>query len=130
MKLNRTLAYGLSCLHYLAERTDRDWVDAREIAEHQSMPVAYCNKVLQSLTHAGLVTSVRGKGHRLARAPDKISVWQVMEAFTFNGAPTRPQPELNHRLYRSLKQEVDGWLAAVSLTDIIEKAKQGVATTR
>ena len=124
MKLNRTLAYGLSCLQYLAEKSDRGWVEVREIAQSQGLPVAYCNKVLQSLTHAGLVSSIRGKGHRLAKRPEEISVWEVMEAFTFNGAPDKPQPELNHRLYRALKQEVDGWLAAVSLTDIIEKAKR------
>ena len=123
MKLNRTLAYGLACLEYLSHKRDREWVEVKEIAAHQGLPVAYCNKVLQALAHANLVKSVRGKGCRLAADPDDINVWQIMEAFTLNGAPPSSRPGADLRLYRSLQHTVDGWLETVSLTEIIEKSK-------
>ncbi|MFH1619545.1 MAG: Rrf2 family transcriptional regulator [bacterium] len=141
MKMNRTLAYGLACLQYLGNghHTSSEWIEIKEIAQRQNLPAAYCNKVLQALTHAGLVESHRGKGYRLARPLEKISVWDVMEAFTFNGAPkgnSHPLrtggllfgcgqgPELSIKLYECLREQVNHWLVGLSLSDIVESVKQ------
>ena len=128
MKMNRTLAYGLVCLHRLeAEGRNRPWVQLADIARDQGLPRAYCHKVLQALVHSGLVRSVRGKGYRLARPLDKISVWAVMEAFTFNGAPKQDKPELSILLYESLREQVNKWLVGLTLDDVVQLSRPETA---
>ena len=125
MKLNRTLAYGLVCLYRLGqEGQNRPWVQTGDIALKENLPKAYCNKVMQALVRAGLARSVRGKGFRLARPLEKISVWDVMEAFTFNSAPKLKKPELSFILYESLRDQVNRWLVGLTLEDVVQMARE------
>lgn len=123
MKMNKTLAYGLACLHYMGENESRNWLRVSEIAKFQDLPGPYCNKVLQSLVHAGLVESQKGRGYRLRKSLDNISVWDLMEAFTFNGAPKTDKKELSIKLYETLREEVNHWLVGLTVKDIIEMMK-------
>ncbi|MBI4656804.1 MAG: Rrf2 family transcriptional regulator [Elusimicrobia bacterium] len=124
MKMNRTLAYGLACLHYLGEYGQNRWVQVSEISKFHNLPSAYCNKVLQALIRAGFVESQKGKGFRLRKDLDDISAWELMEAFTFNGAPKIPKKELSIKLYETLKNEVDHWLVGLSVFDIMQMMKE------
>lgn len=124
MKLNRTLAYGLACLHYLGEHNNGDWTEIKDISKFQGLPPAYCNKVMQSLVHAGLVESQKGKGYRLIKDLEDISVWQLMEAFTFNGAPDSEKKELSIKLYCTLKDQVNKWLIGLTVKDIVDVMRQ------
>jgi len=124
IKMNRTLAYGLACLHYLGEHNSGEWTEVRDISRFQGLPLAYCNKVMQALVHVGFVESLKGKGYRLIKDLDEISVWQLMEAFTFNGAPESDKKELSIKLYKTLKEEVDHWLVGLTVRDIIEIMKE------
>jgi Rrf2 family protein len=119
MKFNRTLAYGLSCLQYLSEHSHEGWMETRQIAQTQGLPESYCNKVLQSLVHAGMVVSSRGRGFKLSRPLQDISAWQVMEAFTFNGAPPARQKNNSAELYDSLRTRVNHMLAGLTLDEVV-----------
>ncbi|GAB4029141.1 MAG: hypothetical protein Fur0012_03110 [Elusimicrobiota bacterium] len=120
MKLNRTLAYGLACLHHLGEHDHGEWTEIKDISRFQGLPPAYCNKVMQALVHVGFVQSQKGRGYRLIKDLDDISVWQLMEAFTFNGAPDSERKELSMKLYCTLKEQVNKWLVGLTVKDIIE----------
>lgn len=120
MKLNRTLAYGLACLHYLGEHNHGEWTEIKDISRFQGLPPAYCNKVMQALVHVGFVESQKGRGYRLIKDLDDISVWQLMEAFTFNGAPDSEKKELSMKLYCTLREQVNKWLVGLTVRDIIE----------
>lgn len=124
MKLNRTLAYGLACLHYLGEASAKEWIEIKDISRFQGLPRAYCNKVMQALVHAGLVESQKGKGYRLIKDLEEINVWQLMEAFTFNGAPESEKKELSIKLYCTLKEEVNKWLIGLTIKDIVDVMKE------
>jgi len=124
MKLNRTLAYGLACLHYLGEHNHGEWIEIKDISKFQGLPSAYCNKVMQVLVHMGFVESQKGRGYRLLKDLDDISVWQLMEAFTFNGAPDSSKKELSIKLYCTLKEQVNKWLIGLTVRDIIEMMKE------
>ncbi len=52
----------------------------RELAECMDVPATYLAKVLQSLTHAGILESVRGPGGgvRLARPASQIALWDIL----------------------------------------------------
>lgn len=119
MKMNKTLAYGLACLNRLSEGDERRWVDVKEIAQRENLPVAYANKVMRALVHVKLVESARGKGYRLARPLEDISVWEVMEAFTFNGAPKQDRKQLSGQLYASLQRQVNQWLEGITVGDVV-----------
>lgn len=123
VKINKTLAYGLACLHYLGENESCEWLRVSEISHHQNLPAAYCNKVLQALSRAGLVDSQKGKGYRLRRKLDDINVWELMEALTFNHAPETGKKELTIKLYETLREEVNHWLVGLTVKDIVEMMK-------
>lgn len=123
MKFNRTLAYGLACLQCLSQHEGGGWLETRVIAKEQGLPESYCNKVLQGLVHAGLVTSSRGRGFKLAKPLPAINVWEVMEAFTFNGAPAAPGEKKSMRLYQSLHERVNRMLAGLTLDEVLESAE-------
>jgi Rrf2 family protein len=120
MRMNRTLAYGLACLQYLGANNGGQWNQVADIARFQGLPAPYCNKVLQALVHAGFVASQKGRGYRLTRDLGDISVWALMEAFTFNGAPAPEREEIPGKLYKKLREEVNHWLVGLTVQDIIE----------
>lgn len=124
MRMNRTLAYGLACLHYLGQHNGGCWNQVAEISRFQGLPAPYCNKVLQALVHAGFVESQKGRGYRLRKDLDKISVWQLMEAFTVNGAPKAGKAEVPNKLYETLRAEVNHWLVGLTVQDIIEMMRE------
>src|SRR3712207_4481779 len=126
MKFNRTLAYGLACLQYLAKHGPDGWAETRQIARTHGLPESYCNKVLQSLVHAGLVTSSRGRGFKLAKPLESISAWEVMEAFTFNGAPQAQRKNNSVELYECLRARVNHMLAGLTLDEIVESIRTSV----
>jgi len=80
LALTKKTEYALSTLAHLARYRDRP-CSAREIAERYRMPSAMLTNVLKTLSHAGLVTSVRGTrgGYQLAVAPAQISLGRIME---------------------------------------------------
>ena len=123
MKFNRTLAYGLACLHFLSKHDTDGWMETRHIAKSQGLPESYCNKVLQGLVHAGLVTSSRGRGFKLAKPLGSISAWEVMEAFTFNGAPASARRTNSGELYESLRNRVNHMLAGLTLDEVIDSVE-------
>lgn len=124
IKMNKTLAYGLACLHYLGQHEDGGWNQVGDISRFQGLPAPYCNKVLQALVHAGLVESQKGKGYRLRKDLDKINVWELMEAFTFNHAPEIGKKEIGIKLYETLRGEVNHWLVGLTVRDIVEMMKE------
>ena len=54
----------------------------REISAEMDIPRTFVSQILGDLVHAGIVVSSFGRdgGHRLARAPDQVSVADVIEA--------------------------------------------------
>ena len=82
LRLSKKADYGLIALSYMAAAGQRPIVSAREMAEQHDIPVELLAKVLQRLARRGVLTSVQGinGGYRLARAPQTISVAEVVEA--------------------------------------------------
>ena len=79
MQMNRQTDYAMRAVLYLATSP---MARIREIAEAQFVPREYLAKILQKLSKAGIVNTHRGVdgGISLARAPDQISMLDVMEA--------------------------------------------------
>lgn len=82
MKLSSRSEYGIRALLELAQRTGEGPIQSREIAERQRIPDAYLNQLLLTLRKAGIIRSVRGPsgGHLLARAPERVTLADVVSA--------------------------------------------------
>jgi Rrf2 family protein len=74
--------YGLICALHLAKRAGEGPITGREIAAGERLPGDYVEQILLRLRRAGLVNSTRGArgGYSLARAPEDISVREVIAA--------------------------------------------------
>lgn len=73
--------YGLHCLLYLAVPLDEP-ASSRDLAELQGISVSFLAKIFPKLEKAGIVKASEGirGGYQLARAPDQISVLEVVDA--------------------------------------------------
>ncbi|MCA9244244.1 MAG: Rrf2 family transcriptional regulator [Phycisphaerales bacterium] len=79
--ISPTAEYALRAIVALAQRHDRAVVTP-DLAKATRISAPYLSKILQSLGRAELVLSQRGVGggFRLARAPGKMSVLEVINA--------------------------------------------------
>ncbi len=75
--------YAIRAVTYLAGLQDQEVpVSAAEIGKLEEIPPYYLAKVMQSLAHAGIVRSTRGRdgGFTLARPAGEIHVLEIIEA--------------------------------------------------
>ncbi len=90
--------YAIRAVTYLAGRDDQVVpISAAEIGKIEDIPPYYLAKVLQSLAHAGIVQSTRGRdgGFTLARPAEEIHVLEVIEAIEV-GSHWKDQCVLGH----------------------------------
>jgi Rrf2 family protein len=126
--------YGLICALRLARRAGEGPVTGREIAATERLPADYVEQILLRLRRAGLVNSTRGArgGYSLARAPEEISVREVIAASelgTFDlHCVTHPVGEERcaesqscsiRPVWVMLQQKIDDVLESVHLGDLL-----------
>jgi Rrf2 family nitric oxide-sensitive transcriptional repressor len=82
IRLNLSTDYALRALLYLARQPEAQ-SSTREVAEFYGISLDHVSKVVQHLSHAGMVRAGRGRGGgiRLGRSPERISVGEVVELF-------------------------------------------------
>lgn len=82
MKISRSVTYALVATGYIAENQQDGPVMALRIAKEYDIPVEYLLKILKQLAKAKVLQSKRGPrgGFLLARKPEKITMFQIIEA--------------------------------------------------
>ncbi len=82
IRISRETDYAILLLVHLARRPAGRVVTAREIADHTGVSRPMVSKILKALARGGLLRSHRGArgGYSLPRAPEEISVVEVIEA--------------------------------------------------
>ena len=101
-----------------------------DIAERQSIPVAYLGRLFVGLRRYGLVKSSRGPGggYRLARSARDISIADMIEAVDEKVDNTRCQGRVNcqdnhkcltHVLWSDLSRRIQDVLSDVRLLDVV-----------
>lgn len=81
MQVTRETDYAIRCVYYLAgKKSGVTMVD--EISKEMNIPKSFLAKILQKLGKGSLVKSYRGVkgGFMLSRAPEEISLLEVIEA--------------------------------------------------
>jgi Rrf2 family cysteine metabolism transcriptional repressor len=89
MMFSTKAEYGVRVMVELARHELGTPVPLAEIAEHDGLPLAYLEHLVARLRKAGLVDSRRGSrgGYMLARAPEQITMAEVVEALEGSIAP-------------------------------------------
>ncbi len=74
--------YAIQAMLYLALKPQGTVVPMKELTKKLTLPYHFVSKILQRLTHKGLVTSLKGPtgGFALSAPAEKISLYQVVEA--------------------------------------------------
>lgn len=113
MQLDKASSYALWATACIARQASGRAVQGRIVASLCEFPFDYLLKILQQLTHHGILVSERGRtgGFRLARPPEKITVLNVVEAMH---GPVRGQvrgrghkrPNQSERLLQDACQEI------------------------
>ncbi|MBI4437092.1 MAG: Rrf2 family transcriptional regulator [Candidatus Omnitrophica bacterium] len=91
----------------------------REISEKETIPKSFLSKLVQSLTHGGLLEARRGMhgGVNLARPKEEISVLEIIEAC--EGPLRSPTCLLNHTTQCPRSTEC-------SIHEVWQKAQEGM----
>ena len=82
IRVTRLTDYGIVLLSRFAAEEPGAVLSARELAEETGIPLPTVSKILKTLTREGLLLSHRGTqgGYSLSRAPEKVSVADVISA--------------------------------------------------
>ena len=106
--------YGLRAVLELAASYHRGPLSAREIARRGGLPEPFVKKLLQRLAAARIVQALRGRrgGYALTRAPEHISLLEVLEAFEDLAPVSCLQLQLQHLPTDAVPTEGDAPCAA------------------
>ena len=82
LRISKLTDYGIVLLARFAGASEGAQLSAREMAEATALPLPVVSKMLKQLASAGLLESLRGAkgGYRLMRAPDAITVAEIVHA--------------------------------------------------
>lgn len=133
MKLTTRGHYSVKALLDLSLQPNYGPTSVKAIAQRQSIPPPYLEKLLIEMRRAGLVNSVRGAqgGYQLARSPARISLGQILEAVgetitPLSGhEPNAEQAEdwVTFSLWYRLHQKLKEALYSISLEDLYFDAR-------
>lgn len=146
MKLSTRSTYGMRALVELALSAGHGPVSAAAIAKRHHLSVAYLEQLLHRLKRQGLVTSVRGPrgGYRLAKAPDRISMSDVVRVLdgateaqrsATNGArrtvvangvsreASRHAQRIAQAVWHGVHERLTQSLAAITLQDLCDEVR-------
>ncbi|MFN8629585.1 MAG: Rrf2 family transcriptional regulator [Chloroflexota bacterium] len=82
LELTKRGDYAVRAMLALTRGAGNGLLSARRIADAMDIPVRFLPQVLADLQRAGLIEAAPGRagGYRLARAPESVSLLQVIEA--------------------------------------------------
>jgi len=89
MRISTKGRYGLRAIVDMARSEDKKQVSVKSIAARENISERYLERIFNTLKINGIIISVRGAGggYRLARAPDMITVGQILRALEGSLAP-------------------------------------------
>lgn len=141
MKLTTKGRYAVSAMADLAAINEGKPVALSDIAVRQGISLSYLEQLFAKLRRAGLVKSARGAGggYSLTGAPSTIRVADIVEAVDeqirttacVTGSAVGCQGTtarcLTHDLWDELGRQIEIFLNAVTLEDILKKRVLGMA---
>lgn len=135
MKISTKGRYALRMLIDLASNHEDGYISLKDIAERQDISKKYLEQIVPMLNKSGILRTNRGNkgGYMLAKAPNELTVGDVLRATEGNLAPvscleyepnTCPRCEDCATLYiwEGLYKAVNEYLDNITIQDIIDRA--------
>jgi Rrf2 family transcriptional regulator, iron-sulfur cluster assembly transcription factor len=130
MRLTTKGRFAVTAMVDLAMRQTRGPVTLAAISERQRISLSYLEQLFGKLRRHKLVTSVRGPGggYNLARAPQTITVSEIISAVdeaidaTQCGGKENCHDErrcMTHDLWATLNEKMHDYLSSVTLGDLL-----------
>lgn len=140
MKLSTKGRYGTRAILEIAKQHGLRPVKRKDIVQAQQVPDSYIENILVSLKAAGIVQTIRGAngGYQLTRAPETITVLEVVEALegslvpvgcldeNFSGCPmekTCPTRDVWMEMYQAMRTVLEKY----SLQDLLDRQEEGAS---
>ena len=134
MRLSAKTEYAcVAMIELAAGYTSREPVRIRKITDEHDIPARFLVQILLQLKGAGLVNSTRGAagGYQLARAPQDISLGEVMEVI--EGPDDIPSSTVSrdsraaralHETWRGVMQVQRDFLRGITLAELLERTRR------
>lgn len=135
MHLSTKGRYAVMAMADLARRQDEAVraVALADIAARQEISLSYLEQLFARLRRQGLVKSARGPGggYRLARPPEDTNIADIVTAVDEplratrcnvkigKGCMAKGERCMTHDLWEEMGRQMQGYLASVSLADVI-----------
>ena len=134
MKLSTRCRYGTRLMLDMAQHYNKGPIQLGDIAKRQDLSLKYLEQIIIPLKKAHYVGSVRGPkgGHFLTKDPGEITVGEVValldgaslvECVNDNTICQRADFCPTRLLWKEISEAVFDKLQAVTLADLVEKAK-------
>jgi Rrf2 family transcriptional regulator, iron-sulfur cluster assembly transcription factor len=141
MKLSKKAEYAMRALLSMARDTETSTFGIQDIATRERIPLKFLEQILLALKNGGLLRSKRGVGggYQFQKTPSRITLGEVV---TIIDGPFEPitcaSPEKHGgscdcgilggcglgQTFSLLKQQVDGWMNATTLAQVLEREKR------
>ena len=131
MKLSSKGQYAIKAMMNLAINYNNNPVTLTELSSSHTISLSYLEQLFSILSKAGLVQGVRGPGggYRLGKAPDQISIADIVIAIEESGNTTSSKEQADcktsddciaNNLWDEFSQQLTIYLGSISLADTIK----------
>jgi Rrf2 family transcriptional regulator, iron-sulfur cluster assembly transcription factor len=136
VKLSTRGHYSVKALLDLSLQTDYGPCSVRSIAQRQSIPAPYLEKLLIAMRQAGLVAALRGVqgGYQLAKPPSQILVGEILMAVgeSVQSMPTAERDGaadwVMMLLWQRIQSKMQAAINSISLADLYYDARSWQAS--
>ena len=128
--------YALRVMVHFAQRGGGEYIPLKEIAEHEGISQKYLESIMATLSKAGFVDAVHGKGggYRLNRPPEDYTVGSILKlteggltavSCTSQGASACSRSECCNALpmWERLDKLINDFFEDITLADLLEESK-------
>ena len=128
--------YALRVMVYFVLRGSEDYIPLKEIAEAEGISQKYLESIMTTLSKAGFVDAVHGKGggYRLNRKPEEYTVGSILKltegnlntvSCTTQGPAACSRASCCHTLpmWEKLDGMVEAFFEGITLKDLLEQSK-------
>ena len=128
--------YALRVMVYFVLHGNEGYIPLKQIAEAEDISQKYLESIMTTLSKAGFVDAVHGKGggYRLNRAPESYTIGSILKltegslntvSCTSQGAAACNRATCCHTLpmWEKLDNMVDGFFESITLADLLNDQK-------
>ncbi len=136
---SKSCEYAIKALVYIAQQSKNSKrVNVQDVAHHIDSPISFTAKTLQSLTHSGILVSIKGKYGGYELSPDHLAALNLLDivhqidgdkiySACLLGFDTcdEKNPCPLHYTFLTIREEVYKTLRETRILDLVDLLDQG-----